>query len=121
MQYEITIGIPVYKAVDYIEVTMLSALAQTYESIEFLIVDDCGNDGTIEIVEHLQCTHPRGRNIRILHNEKNCGVAFSRNRIIDEAHGQYLYFLDSDDVIEPNTIELLINTMRANACDIVYA
>lgn len=121
MQCEVTIGIPVYKAVDYIEATMLSALAQTYESIEFLIVDDCGNDGTIGIVEHLQCTHPRGRNIRILHNEKNCGVAFSRNRIIDEAHGQYLYFLDSDDVIEPNTIELLINTMQANVCDIVYA
>ena len=121
MQYEVTIGIPVYKAVDYIEATMLSALAQTYESIEFLIVDDCGNDGTIEIVEHLQRTHPRGRNIRILHNEKNCGVAFSRNRIINEAHGQYLYFLDSDDIIEPNTIELLINTMQANAYDIVYA
>lgn len=121
MSYEVTIGIPVYQAVDYIETTMLSALSQTYGSIEFLVVDDCGNDGTIDIVERLQREHPRGGNIRILHNGRNLGVGPSRNRIIDEARGQYLYFLDSDDVIEPNTIELLVNTMQKNCCDVVYA
>ena len=121
MLYEVTIGIPVYRAVNYIEVTMLSALAQTYDSIEFLVVDDCGNDGTIEVVERLQSEHPRGGNIRILHNEHNLGVGPSRNRIIDEARGKYLYFLDSDDVIEPNTIELLVNTMQAGQYDVVYA
>lgn len=121
MQDEITIGIPVYNASEYIETTMLSALAQTYGNIEFLIVDDCGNDDSLEIVKRLQRNHMRGRNIRILHNEKNLGVAFSRNRIIDEAHGRYLYFMDGDDVIEPNTIELLVNAMQANECDVVYA
>lgn len=50
MNYVVTIGIPVSKAVDYIENTMESALNQTFDSIEYLIVDDCGNDGTIEIV-----------------------------------------------------------------------
>lgn len=121
MLYEVTIGIPVYRAVDYIEATMLSALEQTYESIEFLVIDDCGNDGTIEIVERLQREHPRGSNIRILRNDRNLGVSPSRNRIIDEARGRCLYFLDSDDIIEPNTIELLTDTMQANHCDIVYA
>lgn len=121
MLYEVTIGIPVYRAVNYIEVTMLSALAQTYDSIEFLVVDDCGNDGTIEVVERLQSEHPRGGNIRILHNEHNLGVGPSRNRIIDEARGKCLYFMDSDDIIEPNTIELLVNTMQAKHCDVVYA
>lgn len=121
MLYEVTIGIPAYQAVDYIEATMLSALAQTYESIEFLVVDDCGNDGTIEVVERLQRKHPRGSNIRILHNEKNLGVGPSRNRIIDEARGRCLYFLDSDDLIEPNAIELLVNAKQSNCCDVVYA
>ena len=54
MKYEVTIGIPVYKAIDYIERTMESALNQTFASIEYLIVDDCGNDGTIKVVERLQ-------------------------------------------------------------------
>ena len=121
MFYEVTIGIPVYQAVDYIEATMLSALTQTYESIEFLIVDDCGSDGTIDIVERLQREHPRGSHIRILRNDRNLGVGPSRNRILDEAQGRYLYFLDSDDTIEPNTIELLVGTMQASHSDIVYA
>lgn len=121
MLCEVTIGIPVFQAVDYIESTMLSALRQTYGSIEFLIVDDCGTDGTIEVVERLRHEHPRGDSIRILHNEKNFGVSYSRNRIIDEARGHYLYFLDSDDIIEPNTIELMVSATQANHCDIVYA
>ena len=121
MLCEVTIGIPVFQAVDYIEATMLSALRQTYGSIEFLIVDDRGTDGTIEIVERLQREHPRGGNIRILRNAKNLGVSPSRNRIIDEARGRYLYFLDSDDIIEPNTIELMVNTMQVNHCDVIYA
>ena len=54
MNYEVTIGIPVYKAVDYIEKTMESALSQTFACIEYLIVDDCGNDGTTKVVERLQ-------------------------------------------------------------------
>ena len=63
MLCEVTIGIPVFQAVDYIEATLLSALRQTYGSIEILIVDDRGTDGTIEIVERLQREHPRGGNI----------------------------------------------------------
>ena len=54
MNYIVTIGIPVYKAVDYIEKTMESALNQTFDSIEYLVVDDCGNDGSIDIVERFQ-------------------------------------------------------------------
>ena len=47
--YEVTVGIPVYKAVDYIEATMESALAQSYPGIEFLVIDDCGNHDGAEI------------------------------------------------------------------------
>ena len=54
MNYDVTIGIPVYKAIDFIENTIASALNQTFESIEYLVVDDCGNDGSIEIVERFQ-------------------------------------------------------------------
>ncbi len=119
--YEVTIGIPVYRAADYIGATMQSALAQTFASIEFLVVDDCGADGSMAVVERLQQEHPRGRDIRILRQQQNMGVGKSRNRIIDEAEGRYLYFLDSDDTIEPFTIELLVNTIQQHKAEIVYA
>ena len=118
--YAVTIGIPVFKSLCYIEDTMNSALAQTFPDIEFLIVDDCGNDGTIDIVKYFQTIHPRGNNIRIIHNETNKGVGYSRNRIIDEAKGSYLYFMDSDDTIEANTIFLLFQAVCNNSAQIAY-
>lgn len=68
--YAVTIGIPVYNVEKYIRLTMDSALAQTFESIEFLIVDDCGTDSSISIVKELQETHPRGKDIHILYQKR---------------------------------------------------
>lgn len=121
MQYDVTIGIPVYRAYDYIISTMQSALDQTYSYIEYLIIDDCGNDGTIGIVESFQKDHPRGKDIRILRNRENMGVSSCRNRIVDEARGQYLYFMDSDDTIEPYTIQLLIDAVSKTHSQVAYA
>lgn len=120
MQYEVTIGIPVYHSVDYIEETMLSALSQTFHNIEYLVIDDCGEDGSIEIIEQIQSEHPRGKDIRILYNVQNKGVGITRNRIIDEARGHYLFFLDSDDIIEPDTIQLLFDKAKRYQAEIVY-
>lgn len=120
MRYEVTIGIPVYKAIGFIEKTMESALNQTFESIEYLVIDDSGDDGSIHIVEQYQKAHPRGKDIRILYNDKNYGVGYTRNRILKVATGQYLYFLDSDDIIEPNTIQIMVDQMRKYHADVVY-
>lgn len=120
MNYEVTIGIPAFKAVDYIEKTMESALNQTFASIEYLIVDDCGNDGTIKVVERLQKEHPRGKDIHILYNKQNLGVGRTRNIILDEAQGEYLFFLDSDDILEPDAIEKMMKAARQYQAEIVY-
>lgn len=120
MKAEVTIGIPVFKSVDYIENSMLSALSQTFRDIEYLIIDDCGNDGSMEIISNLQLIHPRGGAIRVLHNNNNRGVSYCRNRIIKEAQGRYLYFMDSDDLIEPNTIQLLYSLLQLHQCEIAY-
>ena len=118
--YDVTIGIPVYRSVDYIRENMISALNQTFQDIEFLIVDDCGQDGTMDIISQIQKSHQRGNDIRILKNERNKGVGYSRNRLIDEARGRYLYFMDSDDTIEPNTIQLLYDAIIQNHVQIAY-
>lgn len=120
MEYEVTIGIPVYQAVEYIEKTIESALNQIFTSIEYLVIDDGGSDGSIEVVERLKSVHPRGADIRILYHERNCGVGVTRNHILDEARGRYLYFLDSDDLIEPNTISLLVEKIEKFQADVVY-
>lgn len=120
MQYEITIGIPVFRAVGYIDKTMQSALAQTFPSIEYLIIDDGSSDGSIDIVERLRLEHPRGSDIHILYNNHNCGVGVTRNRILDEAKGRYLYFLDSDDLIEPDAIQFLYEKIIENQADVAF-
>lgn len=118
--YDVTIGIPVYRARDFICQTMDSVLEQTYPSIEFLIVDDCGQDGSISIIEEYKNSHPRGKDIRIISQEWNMGVSAARNRIIDEARGGYLYFMDADDTIAPNTILLLWDELHRYQAEIAY-
>lgn len=120
MNYEVTIGIPVYKSAQYIEQTMLSALSQTFSNVEFLIVDDCGNDGSMEKLALIMSSHPRGNTIRVLHNDINRGVSYCRNRIIDEARGHYLFFMDSDDLIESDTISVLYKSLNDNKAQVAY-
>lgn len=120
MKYDVTIGIPVYRSEAYIQKTLESALAQTYPSIQYLIVDDGGGDDSINIIREIKETHSRGQDICIVSHQKNLGVSTSRNRIIDEAQGEYLYFLDSDDRIEKQTIALLMQNIRQYDAEIAF-
>lgn len=120
MHYKVTIGIPVFRVEGYIRRTMESVLAQTYSDIEFLVVDDCSDDGTLGILSSIQTTHPRGKDIRILRHEHNLGVSETRNQIIDEALGDYLYFVDSDDVIDKDAISLLIHEIEAHQAIVAF-
>ena len=120
MTYDVTIGIPVYRAEDYIRNTMESALSQTYHDIEFLIVNDGSDDKSINIIEEIKSSHPRGSDIHILVLPTNSGAFEARNLIIEKAQGTYLYFMDSDDIIEKNTIEMLMNEMKGFQADIVF-
>jgi glycosyltransferase involved in cell wall biosynthesis len=120
MRYDITIGIPVYQSVDYIQRAMWSVLSQSYPSIEFLVIDDCGMDGSMDIIRKLQYSHPRGSDIHIISHIGNLGASESRNDIIREAQGDYLYFMDSDDVIAENAISLLMQNIRQYDAEIVF-
>ena len=120
MVYDVTIGIPVFKSVEFIRRALESALSQTYLSIEFLIVDDAGYDGSCAVVEDIKREHPKGKDIKIISHCNNLGISASRNRIIDEAQGQYLFFMDSDDIIVENTIELMMRNIRQYSAEIVF-
>lgn len=120
MEYEVTIGIPLYNAERFIGRTLETALTQTFGSIEILVVDDCGTDASVATVRQMQSTHPRGSCIRIVSQPRNMGVGPARNRIIDEARGRYLYFMDSDDTIVPGAIALLYDNMKKHDAEVVF-
>lgn len=120
MKYDVTIGIPVYKSEAYIRQTLDSLLAQTYPSIEFLFVDDCGGDSSLSIIQEIKESHPRGCDIHLITHQINEGVSVSRNQIIQEAQGGFLYFMDSDDVIKKDAISLMMNNVRQFDAEIVF-
>lgn len=120
MKYDVTIGIPVYRSEAYIRRALESALNQTYSSIEFLLVDDAGGDGSLAIIQEIQQTHQRGADVRIISHDSNLGVSASRNQMIEEAKGEYLFFMDSDDTIAEHTISLLMQKCRQNDAEIVF-
>lgn len=119
--YKVTIAIPIYNAEKYIRQTLDSALAQTFESIEFLILDDGCADSSMDIVHEYQQNHLRGKDIRVVRHPQNMGVGQARNRIIDEAQSKFLYFLDADDTIEPNTITLMWKAAQTHQAQVVQA
>lgn len=117
----VTIGIPVYNVEPYIEKCLLSVLNQTYTNLEILVVDDLGTDHSMEIVDSLQKSHPHGGLIRIVRHEKNKGIGEARNTAIRECKGKYLYFIDSDDYMEPNAIQLLVEQAEKYDTDVAIA
>lgn len=120
MKYDVTIGIPVYNSVSCIRTSLMSALSQSYPSIEFILVNDCCTDGTFDVVEYVLSSCERCKDIRIVTHVHKQGVSASRNQIIDEAQGEFLYFMDSDDAIAKNTIELLMQNARQYDAEIVF-
>lgn len=90
----ITIGITSYNAADTVERAVGSALSQTWRPIEVVVVDDCSRDGTRKILDRLADQNPE---LRVFYNPLNGGVAVSRNRILEEAQGEFVVFFDDDD------------------------
>ncbi len=120
-KYKVTVGMPVYGVEKYIRKCMLSVLDQTFEDdIEILAIDDLGPDQSIEIIKELQESHPRGKNIRIITQPQNMGCWAARNRILEEAQGEYIFLLDSDDYISDDCIEKLYQLAIDHQAEAVY-
>lgn len=105
----VSVVIPMYNSGKYITPTIMSALSQTYQNIEVLVIDDCSKDNSIEVVEGLSKKDAR---VRCIPQEKNGGAAVARNRGLKEAKGRYIAFLDSDDLWVPDKIEKQLALMN---------
>ena len=99
----ITIGITCYNAELTISSALDSALDQTYNAHEIIIVDDSSKDNTVSIIDKYSSVR---QNIFVFKNKFNSGVAYSRNLIIENATGEFLAFFDDDDISDPRRLEL---------------
>lgn len=118
---KVTLAMPIYNVSHFIERALLSALNQTYKDIEYLIIDDRGQDNSIDIVNEIIKKHPRGKDVRIIEHPYNIGLGATRNTAIDNAQGEYIFFMDSDDEIIPKCIEILVKKEQEHPVDFVAA
>ena len=109
---KVSICIPTYNRKEYLRQTIESVLAQTYKDYEIVIVDDGSTDGTGEMVEQL------GLGIRYYY-QQNSGDAAARNKLIELARGEYISFIDSDDLLMPDAIERMVKAAQAQEEDVI--
>lgn len=109
MGIKVSVIIPMYNVSCLIEPCIRSLYVQTYRNLELIFVNDCSKDDTLEVVESL--VKQQGQTeiqCKIVSHEMNRGVAAARNTGLEHATGDYIYYVDSDDFIEKDTIESLI-------------
>lgn len=112
---DVSLVIPAYNAQDYIVRSIDVALAQSFSNLEIIIVDDGSSDDTADVVDWYA---EKYANVTALH-QQNKGAAAARNLGIEYAHGDYIGFLDSDDMIYPDMVYRLYHSVKKNNCDIV--
>lgn len=114
----VSIITPMYNAERFISETITSVLNQTYKNWELLLIDDNSDDKTIDIATAFIA---KNINIKLLKNETNQGAAVSRNKGIEAARGDYMAFLDADDIWKPEKLEKQLAFMQTNSCDVSYS
>lgn len=119
----VSIIVPVYNVANYIIECLQSVAHQTYSGkIECLVVDDCGTDESIELAKQFISENKGPVDFKIVSRLSNGGLSEARNSGIRAASGEYLYFLDSDDYLLPETISTLINVTRMYpSTDLVFS
>ncbi|MDD2916731.1 MAG: glycosyltransferase [Candidatus Gracilibacteria bacterium] len=115
----ISIVLPVYNTADYLEACLESVLAQTYAHFECIVIDDASHDRSVVIIEQYARKDPR---IRLLQNETNQGIGYTRNRGLEVASGTYIANFDSDDIAFPEWLETQLQYLETHPdTDIVGA
>lgn len=117
----ISIIIPLYNVENYVVESLKSALEQTFPDIEYLLIDDCSSDCTMQVVEEYISTHPRRKSIRIIHHKNNSGLSAARNTGLKHATGEFVFFMDSDDEITPDCIEKHYEALRNSNAELCIA
>lgn len=118
--YKISIIVPIYKAEQYIEECVESLLNQDFDSIEYIFVNDCTPDKSIDILKATIKKYPhRKQDIKIIHNIENKGSGYTRKKGMQSATGEYVIQIDADDWVETNMCSELYDVAKQIDADIV--
>lgn len=115
---KVSIIIPVYNASEYLYLCLNSVVSQNYENLEVIVVDDKSTDNSIALIKQYQ---KQDSNIKLIRVKRNQGVSHARNVGINASTGDYLFFIDSDDCLEKDTISKLVKLALEYKVDVVEA
>lgn len=113
----ISIIMPLFNAEKYLPEALQSVLCQTYKDFELICIDDCSDDSTKRMVTDFQ---RKDKRIRLLANTEHIGAGLSRNKGLREAKGEYVIFLDGDDIFDEKLLEVARESMEKNKVDLVF-
>ena len=117
---KVSIIIPIYNVEQWIERCAHSLFGQTMEDLEYIFIDDCTPDDSVAILLRVLESYPhRKHQVKLLHNEKNHGLAFTRACGIQAASGDYIIYSDSDDWVELDYCEKLYQKAVEEHADVV--
>ena len=119
-QSKVSILIPVYNVELFIERCANSLFSQTYHNIEFIFANDCTPDNSMQLLRKVISYYPtRKDQVLIVNNTENKGIGQTRTTLLSSATGDYLLWVDSDDFIAENAVELLVSAIEESESDIV--
>ena len=107
-----------FNSENFISETIRSILNQTYKNWELILIDDNSNDKTLKIAQNFISQNP---NIKLIQNNTNEGAAYSRNKGITASKGEYIAFLDADDLWFPEKLEKQTTFMISQNCDVCFS
>lgn len=120
MSVLVSILVPIYKVEKYIKECAISLFEQTYKNIEFIFVNDCTPDDSINILQQIIEEYPdRKRFVRIINHEKNRGLSAARNTAVEAATGEFIMHVDSDDSIDLDTVSRCVDELIKNNADVI--
>lgn len=115
-QKKVSLVIPVYNAENYLDRCIDSIISQTYKNIEVIFIDDGSKDNSWEILKSYKLRYP---DVIYSYHQENMGVSKTRNKGIQLATGDYIMFMDNDDYIDSNYIEVFVSEIRKKDYDLV--
>lgn len=116
----VSICVPIYNVENYIERCAVSLLGQTYGKIEYVFVNDCSPDKSVEVLRKVMEDYPGKKDyVKIINHEKNRGLAAARNTAVNHSDGDFILHVDSDDYLGIDAVGKLVNKQRETDADIV--
>lgn len=116
----VSVLVPIYNVEQYLGKTLDSIFTQTYQNVEYVFVNDCSPDNSLGVLkESINSHHIDESRYTIVCHEQNEGIAVSRADCIAQAKGDYVFFVDSDDWIEPDTVRQMVAATHGGTVDIV--